>query len=111
VQAAPKPALENTMFISSSALLSRGPAPAPAQAPEPAPAAAPKPALENTMFISSSALISRAPAPAVPALTVQAEPAPRAAPANRDALLERLRTRAKTLDPTAVQRILSDKSG
>jgi hypothetical protein len=127
-----KPALENTVMFAATDLLSRAPAPPPAPAPAPAPAHAPKPALENTVMFATTDLVSRAPAPvaapappAKPALEhtimvsaadFSSPPAPVApatapAPANRDALLDRLRTRAKGLDPAAVQRILDGKTG
>jgi hypothetical protein len=75
---------------------------APPPPPEPVtPAAQPKPALEHTVMVSA-ADFALPPTPA---------PAHAPAPANRDALLERLRTRAKALDPAAVQRILEGKAG
>jgi hypothetical protein len=111
--AAPKPALEHTVMVSAADFaLPSAPAPKPALehtvmisaadfAPAPRPAAAPKPALEHTVMVSA-ADFALPPTPA---------PAHAPAPANRDALLERLRTRAKALDPAAVQRILEGKAG
>jgi hypothetical protein len=100
----PKPALEHTVMLSAADF-----APAPAPAPKPAlehtvmlsaadfaPTTAPKPALEHTVMVSAADFVL----PPTPA------PAHAPAPANRDALLERLRTRAKALDPAVVQRIL-----
>ncbi len=52
----------------------------------------------------SSGVVAEAPAPSRTAAHTRQEP-----PAQREALLDRLRTRAKTLDPAAIQRILEPR--
>lgn len=76
------------------------PAAEPAVAPSPEPAPSPERAHAHAPVHAEAPVVAAAPGPA-PARTEQ--------PVGRDALLERLRTRAKTLDGAAVQRILAQR--
>jgi hypothetical protein len=111
-----RPSLHPSMHPSPPVDLSPGPPPAADTSPSP-PAVAPSaPELPPASDASPSppaveVPLAKAPAPPIPAPAVAANghPGPVPAPAGRDALLDRLRSRAKGFDARAVESILQQK--
>lgn len=76
--------------------------------PEPNPSVAGEPPLDMESTRAEAPAAKRSEHPPPPQTSAPAASSP-AAPAGREALLERLRTRAKALEPTVVQRILQQR--